>query len=107
MVLPRPSTPAAAWRDLKSFFAQRGRHRWLIAMVSILMPVVIVTGFYYDSYIKPERRIIYVENWPATRSDEEIKAQQKIDQAKREKAMEERRQQYQRLADQLGIDTSR
>lgn len=107
MAFPRPSTPAAAWRDLKAFLSQGERHRWLIAIVSMLIPVVIVFGFYVDSHIKPERRILYIQSWPATRTDEEIKAQQKIDQAKLDAAREKRRLEYQALADKLGIETGR
>lgn len=107
MAFPRPSTPLAALRDLRAFLSTGGRSRWLIAIISILMPCVIVFGFYLDSNIKPVPRIVYVQSWPANRTDEEIKAQQKIDQAAREKAFEERRRQYQAVADKLGIDTSR
>jgi hypothetical protein len=104
MFFPRPSTPAAAWRDLRSFMATRRRYHLLFALLAILMPVIIVYGFYRDAAIKPEPQIVYVQSWPESRTDEEIKAQQKIDQAKRDKAMAEKRAQYQRLADQLGIE---
>ena len=104
MAFPRPSSPAAAWRDLRAFFSGQQRYKLLIALVSILMPVLIVTGFYFDANIKPAVRIVYVESWPADRSDEQIKAEQKIDQARRDKAMAQRQQEYQRLADQLGIE---
>ncbi len=104
MAFPRPSTPAAAWRDLKAFFATRRRHQWVFAAIALMMPVIIVAGFYHDANIKPEPRIVYVESWPADRSDEQIKAEQKVDQARRDKAMAERKAQYQRLADKLGIE---
>lgn len=105
MALPRPSTPAAAWRDLKAFLDQRGRYRYVFAAVSILMPALIVTGFYLDSRTEPPGpQLIYVQSWSADRSDEVIKAQQKIDQALRDAAREARRQEYQRVADQLGIE---
>lgn len=103
MIFPRPSTPAAAWRDLKAFLAGQHRHKLLIALAAIAIPILIVTGFYVDSNIKPEPRIVYVQSWPADRSDEEIKAQQKIDEAKRQEQAAERQRQYQKLAKQLGI----
>jgi hypothetical protein len=56
-----------------------------------------------DSNIKPEAQIIYVQSWPADRTDEQIKAQQKIDQAKRDKEAAQRRRQYQELEKRLGI----
>ncbi len=104
MALPRPSRPSVLWQDLKSFAGTQGRVRVLIAIISILMPVVIVAGFHHDSYIEPEEQIIYVQSWPEARTDEEIKAQQKIDQARREAAINEKRQQFRKLADSLGIE---
>lgn len=104
MAFPRPSTPAAAWRDLKAFLQGRQRHQWLFALIAVLMPALIVLGFYHDANIKPAPRIVYVESWPENRTDEQIKAEQKVDQARRDKAAAERRAQYQRLADQLGIE---
>ena len=107
MAFPRPSTPAAAWRDLMAFLSERGRHRIVFAFLAILMPTLIVTAFYIDANIKPLQRVVYVQTWAENRTDDDIKAQQKIDEAKRQAAAEERQRQYQRLADQLGIDTSK
>lgn len=103
MAFPRPSSPLAAWRDLKAFLSQQERHKFVFGAIALGMPVLIVTGFYVDSNIKPEAQIIYVQNWPASRSDEEIKAQQKIDQAKRDKEAAEKRRHYQELEKRLGI----
>ncbi len=104
MAIPRPSTLPAAWRDLRAFLAQRKRHHWIFGLLAILMPLMILYGFYLDANIKPVPRIVYVQSWPDSRSEDEIKAQQKIDQARRDKAAAEKRAQYQRLADQLGIE---
>ena len=103
MALPRPSSPLAAWRDLKAFLGQQERHKFVFAAIAVIIPMVIVAGFYVDANIKPEPQIIYVENWPADRTDDQIKAEQKIDQAKRDKAAAERRRQYQELEKRLGI----
>ena len=105
-VLPPLSSPAEAWRDLKAFIAQQGRAKYIIGLISILMPALIVTAFYFDANIKPVQQIIYVESWPDSRSDEEIKAKQKIDEAKRQAMFRERAAKYQKVADELGIDTS-
>lgn len=103
-VFPRPSAPRALLADLRAFFLGQGRYKISFAILSILMPMVIVLGFYIDSNIKPPPRgITYVQSWPVTRTDDEIKAQQKIDQVKRDADREKKRQEYQRLADQLGI----
>ncbi len=104
-MLPRPSSPAAAWRDLKTFLGERGRYKYVIGLISIAMPALIVTAFYFDANIKPSIRIIYVQQWPANRTIEQIKADQKIDQAKRDAAAAERKREYKALADRLGIDT--
>lgn len=103
MALPRPSSPAAAWRDLKAFLGQQERHKFFFAVIAVIIPGLIVLGFYVDANIQPEPQIIYVQSWPASRSDKQIKAEQKIDQAKRDKAAAEKRRQYQELAKRLGI----
>ena len=104
MALPRPSRPAALWRDLLAFLGTRQRHRVLFAAISIAIPALLIAGFYVDSKVEPvPLGTIYVESWPADRSDDEIVAQQKIDQAKRENAMAAKRAEYQRLKERLGI----
>ncbi len=103
MAFPRPSSPAAAWRDLKAFLGQQGRHKVVFGLIAIAMPALIIWGFYVDANIKPKPQIVYVENWPADRTDEQIKAEQKIDQARRDKAAAERRKQYQELEKRLGM----
>ena len=69
------------------------------------MPIIIVVGFYYDgkTNLSVGEQIVYVENWPATRTDAEIIAQQKIDQEKREKAQAERQRQFKELERRLGM----
>ena len=69
------------------------------------MPVVIVTGFYIDAQGQMTRgeEIIYVQSWPSTRTDAEIVAQQKIDQARKEKALAERQRQFKEVARRLGM----
>jgi len=104
MAFPRPSTPAAAWRDLLAFLNEKGRHRFLFALIAIAMPALLVTGFYVDSQPdKPKPQIIYVQSWPEDRSDAEIKKQQKIDQAARDKALAQRQLEYKQLEKRLGI----
>lgn len=106
MALPRPSTPRAAWADLKAFLGTGGRHKLLIGIVSVMMPIIIIIGFVLDGQtnILPGKQVVYIQSWPADRSDAEIIAQQKIDQKKRDAEREAQRQAYQRVADQLGIE---
>ena len=104
-LFPRPSSPAAAWRDLRAFLATRERHQLGFAALAVAMPVLITLGFLKDSHVEPPPpEMMFIPSWPATRSDAEIIAQQKIDQAAKEKAQAERRAQYQRLQKQLGIE---
>ena len=103
MPLPRPASPRALWADLRAFTSERRPHQWVAMALAVAMPVAIVVTFYLDgkTNILPGPQLIYVESWPANRSDEEIKAQQKIDQAARDKANKERQRQFKELDDKL------
>lgn len=101
---PKPSTPRAAWRDLRSFFATRQKHQYVVAALSVAIPVLVILGFIHDSNIAPPPpQMWYLPSWPATRTDAEIVAQQKIDQREKDKAAAEKRAEFQRLAKELGI----
>lgn len=105
MALPRPSSPAVALRDLRAFLATRERHQLVFAALAVLMPALIIVGLYLDSRTDPPGpQLIYANSWPATRSDDEIRAQQKIDQAIKDKALAEKRAAYQRLEKKLGME---
>jgi hypothetical protein len=99
MPLPRPSGPRVLWQDLQNFWRDRPRHQWVAAVLAILIPVGIVVAFYFDAQtnIAPGPQVIMVESWPQSRTDEEIKAKQKIDLRRREQAEERRRREFQRL----------
>ena len=104
MAIPRPSKPSVVLRDLRAFLKGDQRHKLLFALLAILMPALLVAGFYVDSRRDPPKHEMYfIASWPANRSDAEIVAQQKIDQKKLEERREAKRQEYRRLADQLGI----
>ena len=49
----------------------------------------------------PREQIIYVDSWPADRTDEEIKAKQKADLEERRAWQAERQRQFQQLDSQL------
>jgi hypothetical protein len=91
------------WNDLRAFWRQRPRHQWIAATLAVLMPVGIVTAFYFDAYtnIVPRETITYVESWPADRTDAQIKAKQKTDLERRRAAQAERQRQFQELDSQL------
>jgi hypothetical protein len=103
MPLPRPASPRALWADLRAFTSERRPHHWVAMALAVAMPVAIVVTFYLDgkTNISPGPQLIYVESWPASRTDEEIKAQQKIDQAARDKFKKERQEQFKRLDEKL------
>jgi hypothetical protein len=103
MPLPRPASPRALWADLRAFTSERRPHQWVAAALAVAIPIGILVLFVLDgrTNILPGPQLIYVESWPANRSDAEIKAQQKIDQAARDKANKERQAQFKRLDDKL------
>jgi hypothetical protein len=103
MPLPRPASPRALWADLRAFTSERRPHQWVAAALAVAIPIGILVLFVLDgrTNILPGPQLIYVESWPASRTDAEIKAQQKIDQAARDKANKERQAQFKRLDDKL------
>jgi hypothetical protein len=103
MPLPRPSSPRALWADLRAFAGERRPHQWIAAALAVAMPVAIIVLFVIDgrTNIMPGPQLIYVESWPASRTDEEIKAQQKIDQAWRDKKLKERQEMFKKHDEQL------
>jgi len=102
---PRPSSPRAAFGDLMAFMRQRSREQRISAALSILVTTIIVIVFFVDAQVNtaPPPRIVYVDSWSVNRSDAEIIADQKKDQAKRQAAAEERQRQFQKLENQFGM----
>lgn len=117
MLMPRfrqPEHNVSALADLRAFFAQRGRHRWLFLALSFLIPGLIIAGLVHDSTMRKEYHppeVVFIEAWKPGRTDAEIKAQQAID-APRERAeraaehaaIEKRKAEFRKVADQMGID---
>lgn len=104
-VLPPISRPSVALRDLLAFLRQRSREQVIGLCLAVLVTTIIVIVFLVDSKINtaPPPQIIYVENYSANRTDAEIIADQKRDQAAREAAAKERQRQFQKLEKQLGM----
>ena len=92
-VFPRPASPKAAWRDLKTFIKTPAPHQVGLAVLSATIPLFFVALFYLDQVPMEYRppKIVYVEKIDPTRTDAEIIAQQKID-AKKRAAEEAERQ---------------
>ncbi len=104
MAIPLLSRFAGAWRDLRQFLVTRQRHQLVFATLSVGICVLLVLGFYHDSKFPYQERIIYVQNWPANRTDAEIIAQQKVERVQKQKAQAERQAAYRRLAKMSGIE---
>ena len=104
-VLPPVSKPSVAWRDLMAFLRQRGREKLIGATLAVLVTMIIVIVFFVDSTINtaPPQQIVYVELYETNRTDAEIIADQKKDQANKEAIARERQRQFQKLEKQFGL----
>jgi hypothetical protein len=102
---PRPVGPRAAIADLRAFLRQREREHVIGAALALLVTIIIIIEFLVDSTINtaPPPRIVYAKSWSANRTDAEIIADQKKQQAERKAAQEERQRQFQKLEKQLGM----
>ena len=103
-------SPLGALRDLRVFLATRQRYELLMLIPALGVTIFIIFAFWHDSKFEKayKREIIYVQSWPLDRTDEQIIAQQKVDQIRidRERAEYERRQrilqdQFKRVDDKL------
>ena len=103
---PRPSSPRAAFRDLAAFMRQRSREQVIGASLALLVTGIIVFEFVIDAKIgvKPTPTPTYVELYPSNRTDAQIIADQKKDQADKLAAEKEKQRQFQKLEKQLGIE---
>ena len=103
MPLPRPASPRFLWNDLRAFWRERPRHQYVAAFLAVLIPIGIVTVFFFDTRtnIVPRQTLQFIDSWPASRTDAEIQAKQKADAAALEARRRERQRQFQRLDDNL------
>ncbi len=104
-VLPPVSKPSVAWRDLRAFLRHRSREKLIGATLAVLVTTIIVIVFFVDSKINtaPPPQVVYVELYDSNRSDAEIIADQKKDQAEKEAIARERQRQFQKLEKQFGL----
>ncbi len=103
---PRPASPLAAFRDLAAFMRHRSREQVIGACLALLVTSIIVIEFIVDAKIgtAPPPQVVEVEIYPANRTDAQIAADQKKDQAAREAAQKERQRQFQKLGKRFGIE---
>jgi len=106
----RRFAPGRAYRDLRLFLATRQPYELGFLALAVAVTGFFVFAFAHDSAVPKVYRpdIIYVEQWPLTRTDAEIRAQQKIDGAAKTRrlaeqaeAEKERQASFKRLDDRL------
>ena len=92
--------------DFWSYIRQPRPHRWAIWGVAAALTYLVFSGIakYLIPYEQPKAQIVYFENWTVQRSDEQSRADW-TDRA-REITLRnaEKRAEYQRLADMMGVD---
>ena len=106
----RTISPLRAYRDLRQFLASRKTYELVFFALAIMVTWTIMFAIANNSTVEKVYRpnIVYAEQWPANRTDEQIIAQQKIDGPKEKAAIEEAKKQqaetqaaYKRLDDKL------
>ncbi|HVF83198.1 MAG TPA: hypothetical protein VM913_03385 [Sphingomicrobium sp.] len=105
-VLPRPSSPRAAFRDFKAFVKRGNRDHAVGGALALLITAIIVLIFFVDASINtaPPPQVIYVETFGPERTDAQIVADQQKRAAERAAAQTARQQEFQKLEKQLGIE---
>lgn len=103
---PTPSSPRAALRDLFAFMRQRSREQVIGACLALLVTAIIVIEFVVDSKMNtaPDPQVVEVQLYAPNRTDAQIAADQKKDQAAAEAQKKADQEQYKQLAKQLHID---
>ncbi|MBX9795400.1 MAG: hypothetical protein K2Y03_00785 [Sphingomonas sp.] len=90
--------------------ARRPRHQFRFLLAALAGTLAILFVFSRDAHFERpyKRNIIYVEQWPLTRTDEEVRAQQRIDaakkaveQAKLDKLQKARQAEFKKIDDAL------
>ncbi|MDY0960056.1 MULTISPECIES: hypothetical protein [unclassified Sphingomonas] len=103
-------SPVRAIRDLRFFLSQRHPYELVFLMIAVGITGFFIYAFARDDYVPVPYRpdIIYVEQWPADRTDAQIRAQQKIDYVKKKQelaevkaAEEQRRAEFKKVDDAL------
>ena len=84
---------------------QRSREQLLGASLAVLVTAIIVIEFVVDAKIgtAPPPTVTYVELYPANRTDADIVADQKKDQAEKAAWEKEKQRQFQKLEKKFGM----
>ncbi|MBA2935423.1 hypothetical protein HZF05_15155 [Sphingomonas sp. CGMCC 1.13654] len=94
---PSPRRFVDGFRDLGFFVRTRSRTDYVIAGIAAAMTIFIIFAFWHDSRFEAEPQIIYVQNWPANRTDDQIRADQKKDRIEREQVEAYRKAEFQKM----------
>ena len=83
----------------------RTREQVIGASLALLVTAIIVIEFIVDAKMgtAPPPQIVYADLYSSNRTDAEIIAEQKKDQAAKDAAIKERQRQFQKLENQLGM----
>ena len=75
-------------------------------MLAVLSTMIIIIVFLVDPKVntQPGEQIVYADSWPLNRTDAQIAADQKKDEAAMLAAKKEKQRQFQKLAKQFGIE---
>ena len=113
-ILPPFVTPRRALADLRQFMASRQSHRIVYLALAGAATALCGLAFYVTFTPRPtwrEPEIVYFEQWPANRSDADVRARLAKDlpaelaaRKAQADAAEKKRQEFARLAKQLGLD---
>ena len=92
--------------DFWSYIREPQPHRWASWGVALALTWLVFHGVerYLIPYKKPKAQIIYFENWKANRSADEIRADWVVRAKETTRRNAEKRAEYQRFADSLGIE---
>lgn len=101
----RPARPKALIEDVKRVWrSSTSRYKLVFGAAALGVTSIIMTGFVLESRwgVLPERpQLIYAEDFPANRTDAQIKQDQWADARERRAAAEERRREWKKIDDAL------
>jgi len=106
----RRFSPVRAIQDLRFFLAQRQPYELGFLVLAMVITGVFIWMFARDSRVEPvyKPNIIYVQQWRLDRTDAQIRAQQVVDEAAKQKRLaaekaeqEKTRAQFRKLDKQL------
>lgn len=113
---PRPVRPSRAIGDLWTFIRQRRRHELGFGVLAVVITALWFWAIFDKLDVRPEwepPQVMYVKQWPTTRSEAEVRAQLAEDAPKEiaahkaeEAAAQKRQAEFKKVAKTLGIDVT-